>query len=483
MRRGAVLAIVAGMSLSVGGGAACRVDTGGVPLDGDDDPDGGIQPPLPDADPAAPDAPTTCTTDETACVGAGVLQVCRGGMIEHESCTQGCVPTPVPHCKGATPSNGVDLGLLTDATAMFEVPGGATYVFDTGTGVIFDCGSGQFTRSAGEGVQNGIHFKLMPGVGGARGLGVFAMRSFKVKGGGTAIAIGPNGLVLLVEGEARIDEELLAGGGGSRCTIEAACGFQPGEASCPGPGGFPGGAPGVDGQGPGAGERGDGGTGAGQIEGGGGGAGHGAMGGAGGGDAGGGAGVVYGNRCEPLFGGSGGGGGGTDASATGTPGGGGGGAVQITSLTLIHFGGKGVVEVGGGGGAAGPISAGAGGGGSGGTILLEAPLIELDGNIAANGGGGGGGAGINPDMTPEQPGAPGGLTTAPAEGGNGTFKGGQGGAAGGVATSGQPPGAFDATSGGGGGVGRVCMRTEPDGLVMGSVVLSPTPVTSEDFVR
>jgi hypothetical protein len=468
-------AVLVGAWLGIAG---CHFDTGGLALQADD---GGIQPPGADA---SVDAGMACSAADEMCLDANTLQQCKGGQLSQMACADGCVPTPTPHCKGPKPSNGVDPGMLDGASADLQTDAGVTLVFDTTNGVIFDCKTSSFVRSAGEGVVNGIGFYQIGGSGGTQGLGVFAMKSLRVRGGSQIIGIGPHALALLVQGEARFDEDLHAGGGANRCSIEAACGTQPGDFWCAGPGGFPGGLAGQAGGGVGAGAKGSGGDGNGEFESGGGGGGFGGGGARGGSDLGGAGGMSYGdNDCDPMFGGSGGGGGGTDSFSAGGIGGGGGGGVQITSMTDIKMGGMAAIETGGGGGGPGAASAGGAGGGSGGAVLLEAPAIMLDGNIAANGGGGGGGGGNMTDATPELPGAPGGLGNMAASGGGGTNAGGAGATGTTLPVGGQPTiGMLDGAGGGGGGVGRVCLRSVPGGIT-GTATISPAPNMAFDLVQ
>jgi hypothetical protein len=460
-----------------GGLGGCRFDTGGLALPGevldaamgpaDASVDGGI-----------------CVPGQRQCSSAGTLSYCRGGQLVTEACADGCLTEPSPHCRGIDPSNGVELGMLAGATQDLEIPGNERWVFATESGAIFNCAAGTFMRAAGEGVSGGIGYYRVDNGDGGVGLGLFALRGLRVRGGGEVVAVGALGLGLLVQGEARFDDGLVASGGPAGCSIESACGSQKGAISCAGPGGFAGGSANQNGQGLGGGTHGSGSDAAGQFEGGGGGAGHATAGAPGGGDFGGAAGVTYGaSDCEPIFGGAGGGGGGQDVTGLGALGGGGGGAVQITALGKISVGGGAQLVVGGGGGAAGSPSGGAGGGGAGGVLLLEAPMLKIDGDLAANGGGGGAGAGSVADLQPETPGAPGGVGITPAPGGTGLYNGGNGGAGATLPTAGGNPGPIDGTAGGGGAVGRVCLRSVPGGVGMGNLGVSPAPKILEDLIR
>ncbi len=463
--------------------AGCTFDTSGQPPPALDD--GGLPPPPADAD-------LTCDpVADQVCLDANTLQECDSAGFATVTCAEGCVgDAGDAHCKGFSPSNGFDVTWLSRASAAFDIPGDDRWVFVTGTGVIFNCKTTLRVREAGVGLKSGVRFEIVPGRGGSPPIGVFALESLHVRGGGDVVAIGPNAFGLLVNGEVRIEETLRAGAGISRCTVEAACGAPLAGASrrCAGPGGFAGGNANESGLGPGGGESIPGGNGVAFFEFGGGGGGFAGTGGNGGSDGGGDGGTVYGELdLDPLLGGSGGGGGGQGGNLGGS-GGGGGGAVQITSLTRIRVDANGGLEAGGAGGGPGKGTDGAGGGGAGagGAILLEAPELRLEGELAANGGGGGGGNASGGSFG-ESEGAIGTFGLTPAAGGAGFYAGGAGaaGSANASGAKGAPAlGTIDGTGGGGGSVGRILLRTIMGGLTQGSSVLITPPATvTLDLVR
>jgi hypothetical protein len=268
-----------------------------------------------------------------------------------------------------------------------------------------------------------------------------------------------------------------------------------------GPGGFNGGTPGQDGQGPGAGLAAESGT---QVcptacAAGGGGGGHGGLGGRGGelgcriqslGNiqlAPGAGGLINGaETLVPLWGGGGGGGGtvvpNTMESSPGT-GGGGGGAVQLSAGGHIWISAPGGITVAGEGGGR-TLAGGGAGGGAGGAILLEAAAIEIGTGafLAANGGGGSGGDCLTRFDDAGLAGEKGTNTLSDAEGGEGSYPtngenagdGGDGGA--GESRHGED-GDEDsedweggASGGGGGAAGRIRLNTPDQNAIIEGVV-------------
>jgi len=156
--------------------------------------------------------------------------------------------------------------------------------------------------------------------------------------------------------------------------------------------------------------------------------------------------------------------------------------VAATTLTIAETGSVNASGAGGGGGGGDGMAGGAGGG-SGGMIMLDAATIVISGQCFANGGGGGQG-GTN---LPEEPGSPGGESTAPLVGGAGGTSssvggaGGAGGSAGNPLAAGQPGGVDplppQQLGGGGGGGGSVGVIKIPAFASLMSVAanVSPTP--------
>ncbi|MBX3185717.1 MAG: hypothetical protein KF819_01830 [Labilithrix sp.] len=370
---------------------------------------------------------------DTRCEGEDVLMTCGpGATMESTTCALGCSPTPVARCRVFAPSGPVTSG---DATAA----GLASITFATGTTINGATGEIVGVRAAGEGVANGIGFRVAQrtSAGGVSyAVGIFSFESLMIASGVELALRGANSVALVAGKHVQIDGVIDARGD---------CAGVSG-----GPGGFAGGAANTAGLGPGGGQVA---SGVGTTDPGGGGGGYAAPGGRGGPTATGiysVAGVVYGDaELTDLLGGS----GGADGFNGGVNGGGGGGgAVQIVSLRDVTIGGG--PSVGGinAGGCGGFASAGSGGGGgSGGAIVVEAPRIILAGNgvLAANGGGGGG---AEVTAAVRQHGALG-ASPAPAAG--------SGGGAGGAGASpagkdGSKPGG--AAGGGGGGCGRIKLR-------------------------
>lgn len=162
----------------------------------------------------------------------------------------------------------------------------------------------------------------------------------------------------------------------------------------------------------------------------------------------------------------------------GGAGGAGGGALYLVSATGVEVAAGASINAGGGGGKGGGISAfsygdaGGGGGGSGGMILIEAPVVRSAGALAANGGGGGEASG---NGSGGNDGAPGGVTTMPAAGGQGNSASGTDGGSGGAQASPAGASVTNVQNGGGGGgggsVGYIIV-VSPDAML---AMASPDP--------
>jgi hypothetical protein len=377
-------------------------------------------------------------------------------------------------------SNTVTRADLATGIAPLVVPAGATFVFDTDQGAMYDAGNGNAPiRIAGPGVQDGVFYRTDD-----QNRAFFAVQSVMLGERAILRGVGNRALILVADGPVEIHGIIDVSAGH--------CSVRTNGLDCAGPGGGRGGLATMSATGCSPGQRGNAQVG---IAGGSGGGGFASPGGAGGGavlnasisvtgGAGGSGAGCPGPALDPLMGGSGGYDGSGPASAR--AGGGGGGAVQITSYTSIALvsptvastGGVWAGGAGGSGGApggSGPISGG--GGGAGGAILLEAPTIDINPGVvlAANGGGGGVG-GLMVDGQSGQFGA------TPASGGSGPS--GCAGGAGAVKNTGAVDGTSadaavnsNAGGGGGGGIGR----TRINAIVLSvsdQAVLSPAPSTN-----
>ncbi len=326
-----------------------------------------------------------CVGDDFECLDDGTAQQCVNGSWETlGACPLGCDEN-LGICQVPSNVEPDALGAGTDSVAV--TPGGPGLTFNTDTGEI-TMGM-TVVRPAGVGLDpnSGIAFASTPQGSGEPALGVFSMTDLTVPDGAVLSGVGKGALVLLVDGTAQID---------GLVTVAAA------DAN-PGPGGFPGGAPGTVGGGPCPGQPGDGAAVGHYCTSGSGGAGYGGLGGPGGActcaspdnyAAGLGGPICGVAELIPLLGGSGGSGGSIAAGGPSNPGpgGSGGGALQITAAGAILVSATGRIDAGGEGGKL-TTSAGGSGGGAGGALLLEAPAVTISVGavLAANGGGGGGG--------------------------------------------------------------------------------------------
>jgi hypothetical protein len=341
-----------------------------------------------------------------------------------------------PVVLGWTPSN-IDPALISAGTSNLLIDG-------TDGTVIFDTGTGTFTRAAGgPALITGVVVTNVAQGNGLPELAVLSVTSVNIYPTITLRVVGTRGFVLAVSGDVQIDGILDASAGAAQGN---------GLAWTGGPGGYDGGHDALNATGPGAGITGStgiGGSGAGGLHAGG--NSFNQLGGP----------ISIARTLTPLIGGSGGGRGAGQQAW----GGGGGGAVQISARTAIRIGG--IVRAHGRGGLTNGASGG-GGGGGGGTVLLEAPSVTVstDGLVCANGGGGGGigSGGVSSN------GASGQDSQLPANGGGVAPNIG---GAGGAGT--EPP--TNATGGGtgqgaGGSAGRLRIRSTTPAVLSG--VLSPS---------
>ncbi len=221
-------------------------------------------------------------------------------------------------------------------------------------------------------------FGGVPGPLGIPEIAVFTFTGITLDGTATVTVVGSRALALLSQGDILIDRTLALDG-------EYAMAGESAVPGAGGPGGFAGGAPGLDGVGPGAG------VGlnvfsftVGQCGGGG------SFGGTGGFQSCGvnpasGGGGPYGNLRQSLQGGSG-GGGVTTLVPENVAGGGGGGALELGATGTLTIGASGIVRANGGLGQGKFAGVGAiGGAGSGGGVRLSASLLVLDGVVEARG--------------------------------------------------------------------------------------------------
>jgi hypothetical protein len=403
-----------------------------------------------------------CSEGTQSCNGAE-LRRCRSGRWETEiaSCPLGCnSDVDPPRCYTFAPRNASPASFL---------PGSGQWIVDGPTTVNSD----DVTIDPPTSEVTILLLSQVDSSGDARLILVVAMESLLVQPGATLTLAGSHPVAIIATDTITVEG-----------SIDASA-----TASAPGPGGYRGGGPNVDGEGPGGNVAPRGKHAGTYFDSGGSGGCHGSAGGTGGasGDAPSpGQCAPFGSEtCTPLFGGS---GGGAGAGTCGGAGGHGGGAVQLTAGRSIHIAGKVLAAGWGGGGGRTAVTgcgqgSSGGGGGAGGGILIEAPsVVIVDDSLAANGGGGGGGA----DGLPEQlggAGAPGTSDGSQAAGGApgmagspSSGAGGRGGAASGAAESGVA--ASDPTGGNGGGgggsEGRIAIYTY--GAAPGLGCCSPYPV-------
>ncbi len=394
--------------------------------------------------------PEICTdTTSSECLG-NVLRHCEtmGQLPESTGCAI-CESAPTPHCETLVPSSN-------GATAADLAPDGTIIDVTIASDTQADTDSGEITgvRPGGEGVLNGIGFKVV------NNIAVWRFHTLTINK--NIDFIGGHAAVFAANRTIDVNDTL---------DLRGDCLFQ-----SAGPGGSSGGISEQDGSGGGKGLKGAGAT---DNASGGSGGGHGATGSGGAASLAQGAttgGTTSGDATITMLRGGSGGGGGGGETTTGGVGGGGGGALQLVANDRITFGPGGGINAGGCGAQRALFqNAAGGGGGAGGVILLEAIEVNLTtGILAVNGGGGGAG-----DSSNTGAGSRGQLSRTAAGGGmgNGTTggNGGAGGAPGAVSgTAGSSGTASLNAGGGGGGVGRMRINTRNDqGLVGTCVTCSP----------
>jgi hypothetical protein len=397
------------------------------------------------------DSCTTCVAGQRSCNGAMTqLVTCNGDGISTTSsaCSMGCFAgsgdgdagaLAVAHCGSPAWSNDLTL----DCSALTS-----TIDLDVMANGLIDPQIGSINGVA----QAAPVFttKTQTGTGTPPELGVFRLKSLRVRAGQTLSVVGGDRAVaLVVDGNVTIEG-----------TLDAAAHLTVAKTlSVPGPGA----AAGAEGFGFG-----------GSTNAGAGGGAYGTSGGAGGNrpappNPAGTPGAAY-PLTDPVslsplrYGGHGG------LVGLGTnPRGKGGGGVQIISCGVVTVAAGGLINASGGGAPTVSAFQGGGGGGAGGAVLLEAPTVSVAGTIAVTGGGGAGG-GVASGSLPPVPGNDGATdfacTTPGSTGGPGaTFNGAVGGAGGNGAcgtTPAQNGGVVTAAGtetpragGGGGGAGRV----------------------------
>lgn len=393
----------------------------------------------------------------------------QGQEVSRQHCALGCNSAADPDRCNLPGTSNFDPGLLCANDHDLVIDSPATIDTDAGTITGVDPGT--------------IEFHEVAQGAGLPAIGVFAFNRIEIR---ADLAVrGRNALALAACSDIEI-----------HAVIDASAGE-----SIAGPGGFDGGEPGSNGQGPGRGLA--------ALNGtrecptlcaaGGGGGGHGGQGGSGGDlncriqylgfielDPGGG-GLINGVKTlVPLMGGSGGGGGtlipDTPGNSPGA-GGGGGGAVQLAAGGSFRITAPGGVTVAGEGGGR-TLSGGGAGGGAGGAILIEATTIEIGYGafLAANGGGGGGGDCLTENNDAGLAGEKGTSTNNDAEGGEGSYPtNGENAGDGGSGGAGQYPNGEDgdedsedweggASGGGGAAAGRIRLNTPDQNAIVHGVV-------------
>jgi len=407
----------------------------------------------------SPPAGAPCATDdncpvEQTCSGGYCLPrgtqptddacgsaTCRGndlvGCGAPIACPFGCADVGTAHCFALVPSNALTPDLLAGAT--MDVDGTQRWTFDSATGEIRK--GNLFLRHAGDGLDNGIGFTVVDGVG------VFTAHSFTVLAGLDWQMNGSRPVALYAATTIDVSATIDAGGalgtagpGGAPGTTST----TPSDSGCDGRAGRLLAAN--------AGEGGGGGGGA-------------TAGGNGGPSSASNPTGLGGAMCAspstiPLRGGHGGGAGSVSIANNG---GGGGGAIALVAMQAITINPGGAVATPGGGGLSSANANGGGGGGSGGAVLVEAPVVAIHGAVTANGGSGAAPtivSGVRGSTTSASP-APGGIYSGPG----GTRRGGSGGAGMAAPGNGETYAYDDGLgtvtvrgAGGGGAVGRVEIR-------------------------
>jgi len=381
-------------------------------------------------------------------------QTCTNGFCEPEG---GNPPDGSALEPGArlVPSNGISPTLLDGATAEITYD---KLDIDTDDGSMRS--ANLTVRAAGEGLQNGISFVKLDGMGvfSAKRFALGAGKSWNISGGNTVVFFSATTIDL----NGTLDVGAIGGAGdlggldGGTTAENPACRGRAGGAYDLGFGDGGGGAGGATTGGDGAaasnGTPRPGGE------------------------------ICATPSTRPLRGGHGGGAGGVDVATgalRGGQGGGGGGAIALVAMGSISVGG--IVASPGAGGLSLATGDGGGGGGGGGAVFLESPTIAItvSGAVTANGGGGAA-------PTGGASGARGHLTDANRAGGGAYLGvvGGLGGAANGAPGAGSTytDGVSSRGAGGGGAGGAIEIRGV--GVTIdAAAITSPTPMMTTAIVQ
>lgn len=350
-----------------------------------------------------------CSANQVACVGGDLHRCDASGMETVETCTQGCMDTPTPHCAYLEPRYVPDI-CDTRAASPLTVNQSGTLDSDLDA----TCNGGVVTQAGGPAICV-MHYSTIT-IGAAATLKVVSSQNQNLAGPGRAIALVADDM-LDVEGtlDLSADANVSGPGGGNA--------FSGGTVNAPNGAG-------------GAGSKTNGGAGGSAT--------------ADGGAANGGAAMTDPGALTALLGGP-------KAS-----GGGGGGATLISCRARVSV--TGLVDAGGGGGFGGyHFFAGTpgGGGGAGGYVVLQGLDVSVTGEMYANGGAGGAGNDSSGTGTSLQDGADGSLSDSmPAHAGAAHTGAGAGGTGGLAGIASQNPGnghrstvSGDGAGGGGGSVG------------------------------
>jgi hypothetical protein len=284
-----------------------------------------------------------------------------------------CLPASAPAAIGLDPEAFTSLGTLSWSSGDYTIDTDAlTIVDDTAPGTPL------FTGVVDDQEGSADSFGGVPGPLGIPEIAVFTFDAVTIDGTANVSIVGTRALAILSQGDMTLDRTLSVDG--AYATVGA--GTVPGAG---GPGGFAGGAPGLDGLGPGGGLALDNNTSFSGYEC----AAGGSFGGQGGyqlcdvipPSAGG---APYGNLRQRLQGGS--GGGGTTTVIPEAAGGGGGGALELGASGTLTLGASGMVRASGGlGTEAATAVVAEGGPGSGGGVRLIASVLVLNGTVEARG--------------------------------------------------------------------------------------------------
>ena len=358
---------------------------------------------------AASNGCNQCSANQVACVGNDVHRCDATGMETVETCAQGCIDTPAPHCAYLEPRYLPEICDM-PATSSLTIDQSGTLDTDLDT----NCNGGVVTQAGGPAICV-LHYSTIT-IGAAATLKVASSQNQNMAGTGRALALVADDM-LDVDGMLDLSADgYVSGPGGGNA-------FSGGTINAPNGGG-------------GAGSKTDGGAGGSAT--------------ADGGAANGGASTTDPGALTALLGGS---------KATG---GGGGAATLISCHGRVSV--TGLIDAGGGGGIGGYhlfSTTPGGGGGAGGYVVLQGLDVSVTGEMYANGGGGGAGANGSGTGTSVQDGHDGSLSeSVAASGGNAQSGAGSGGAGGIAGIASQQPGngrrstvSGDGAGGGGGSVG------------------------------